>query len=391
MKTVEEILAISPDKYAITVFGAEPYGNYNRIMLSPVLSGEKSIDDIMINDRQWYSDNHITLHAGPDKTVIEIDRYNKIVKTQDGTEAIYDRLLISTGSNPIILPIPGHDLEGVITFRDIHDVNRMCNDSQYKKNAVILGGGLLGLEAANGLLSRGMHVTVVNNHPILLNRQLDSSAGHLLQRELEKRGVTFRIPAHTKTLVDDGAGQIKAVNFDDGSEIPCDLLIMAVGVRPNIDLAKNSDIYNEKGIVVSDSLQTSDPCIYAVGECIQYKGETFGLVAPLFEQAKVCANHLCGSGTARYKSLPIATKLKVTGIDLFSLGDFDNIQGCDKIHFSDPATGVYKKIVINNNQITGLVLYGAIDDSAWYQSLLEQGTNIENIRELLIFGQTHCQ
>lgn len=391
MKAVDELISATPDKYSITVFGAEPYGNYNRIMLSPVLCGEKSIEDIMINDRQWYTDNNIVLHAGQDKEVIKINRSRKTVIAKDGTEAPYDRLLISTGSSPFILPIPGHELEGVIAFRDVYDVNKMLSYCEHKNYAVVLGGGLLGLEAANGLVQRGMHVTVVHNNEVLLNRQLDSTAGHLLKLELEKRGVHFKLPASTQTLVDNGDGHVKSVTFEDGSELPCDLFVMAIGVRPNMDLAKRAGIYCEKGIVVSDTLQTYDPTIYAVGECIQHRNDTFGLVAPLFEQAKVCANHLSGHGVAEFKALPSATKLKVTGINLFSLGDFNGDESCDIIFFSDPSAGVYKKLVIKHQHIIGLVLYGATTDGAWYQSLLEQRINIEAMREHLIFGQTYYQ
>lgn len=391
MKAVEEILSTAPDKYAITVFGAEPYGNYNRIMLSPVLCGEKSIDDIMINDRQWYSDNHITLHAGPGKEVVNIDRASKTVTSKDGTPAHYDRLLIATGSNPFILPIPGSDLDGVVAFRDVFDVNKMLEYSQTKKHAIVLGGGLLGLEAANGLVQRGMQVTVVHSNAVLLNRQLDSTAGFLLQQALEQRGVHFKMPAKTEVLLGKQDGHIYAVRFADGSELPCDLFVMAIGVRPNIALAQTAGIHCDRGIIVSDTLQTYDPSIYAVGECIQHRGDTFGLVAPLFEQAKVCANHLCGHGVAEYKTLASATKLKVTGINLFSLGQFNQDEDCEVIQFSDPSAGIYKKLVIKNKQIIGLVLYGATADGVWYQSLLEQRSNIDAMRELLIFGQAYFQ
>jgi len=391
MKTVEELLSSCLEKFSITIFGAEPYGNYNRIMLSPVLCGEKSIKDIMINDRQWYKDNNIILHAGPDKAVISIDRIRKVVISKDGTQAHYDRLLISTGSRPFILPVAGNDLQGVIAFRDVYDVNTMLDYSKQKTHAVVLGGGLLGLEAANGLAKRGMQVTVVHSNVTLLNRQLDSTAGYLLQQALERRGVRFKMPAKTLSLVDDGKGHVKAVLFADDSELPCDLFVMAIGIRPNMALAESAGIHCDKGIVVSDTLQTYDPSIYAVGECIQHRGDTFGLVAPLFEQAKVCANHLCGHGVAQYKTLPSATKLKVTGINLFSLGEFNGDEHCEIILFSDPSAGVYKKLVIKNKHIIGLVLFGDTRDSAWYQSLLEQRTNIEDMRESLIFGQTYVQ
>jgi NAD(P)H-nitrite reductase large subunit len=391
MKAVEELISATPDKFSITVFGAEPYGNYNRIMLSPVLCGEKSIDDIIIHDHQWYLDHSITLHSGADKMVVEIDRKNRQVIARDGTTASYDKLLIATGSKPYILPIPGSKLEGVIAFRDIYDVNKMLEYSQTKKHAVVLGGGLLGLEAANGLAQRGMHVTVVHSKDVLLNRQLDANAGHLLQQELLSRHVHFKMPADTQELLSNESGHVRAVRFADGSELACDLFVMAIGVRPNIELAEKAGLYCERGIIVSDTLQTFDPSIYAVGECIQHRGDTFGLVAPLFEQAQVCANHLSGHGVAEYKTLPSATKLKVTGINLFSLGKFLSDENSQEICFSDPAAKVYKKIVIEDNHIVGLVLYGDTKDGSWYQSLMEQHTNIEEMREHLIFGQAYFQ
>lgn len=391
MKTVEELLSSAKDQYNITVFGAEPYGNYNRIMLSPVLCGEKTIDEIMINNRQWYQDNDITLNAGENKEVVKIDRTKQVVIAKDGSQVPYDRLLISTGSKPFIIPFKGHELEGVVAFRDVFDVNKMLSYSETKKYAVVLGGGLLGLEAANGLTQRGMHVTVVHNLEVLLNLQLDKVAAQLLQLELENRGINFMMEANTSELVDDGNGHICAVKFDDGVQIPCDLFVMAVGVRPNIALAQSAGIHCERGIVVSDTLQTYDPKIYSVGECIQHRGDIFGVVAPLFEQAKACANHLSGHGVASYKTLPSATKLKVTGINVYSLGDFHGDEESEMISFSDPSASVYKKLVIKDNHIIGVVLYGDTGDGAWYQSLLEQRMNIEDMRELLIFGQRYFQ
>jgi len=387
MRTVEELLSAAPDSYDITVFGAEPYGNYNRIMLSSVLCGEKTIEDIVINDRLWYADHSIRLHAGEHKAVVRIDRAKKQVHAQDGTVAAYDRLLIATGSNAVIPPIPGHDLEGVISFRDIVDVNKMLAYSRSHSKAVVLGGGLLGLEAANGLASRGMDVTVAHNHDSLLNRQMDKPAARLLQAELEKRGLKFKMAAKAQALLGDGSGHIASVSFGDGSLLACDLFVMAVGVRPNIALAQASGLYCERGIVVSDTLQSYDPSIYAVGECIQHRGDTFGLVAPLFEQAKVCANHLSAHGVAEYITLPTATKLKVTGIKLFSVGDFLGDAGCEHIYFTDPAAGIYKKLVIKANKLVGAVLYGDTADGSWYQELLEQGADITGIRERMIFGR----
>ena len=390
MRTVEELLSAAPDKYAITVFGAEPYGNYNRIMLSSVLCGDKSIEDIVINNRQWYLDNGITLHAGEDKTVVSIDRKNKRVFARDGTVAGYDRLLIATGSKAVVADVPGNDLQGVISFRDIIDVNTMLTYSSSHKKAVVLGGGLLGLEAANGLVLRGMEVTVIHNNEVLLNRQMDKHAAKLLQNELEQRGIKFSMAAKLKHLSGDEQGHLKTVCLDDGSDLECDLLVMAIGVRPNMSLAQQAGIYCERGLVVNDTLQSYDPSIYAVGECIQHRGETFGLVAPLFEQAKVCANHLSAHGAAEYIALPTATKLKVTGINLFSVGDFQGDEASETICFSDPAVGIYKKLVIKANKLIGAVLYGDTADGNWYQQLLEQKENISGLRDTLIFGKAYA-
>ncbi len=389
MRTVEELISAAPEKYDITVFGAEPYGNYNRIMLSSVLCGEKTIEDIVINDRQWYADNGICLYASQDKSVVRIDRVNRIVYAQDGTSAAYDRLLIATGSKPVVPAIPGNDLEGVISFRDIFDVNRMLTYSRSHNKAVVLGGGLLGLEAANGLVLRGMDVTVIHSNEVLLNKQMDRQAGEMLQKELEQRGLKFKMAAKTQQLIGDENGHIKAVRFEDGSELECDLFIMAIGVRPNMALAQEAGVYCERGIVVNDTLQSYDPSIYAVGECIQHRGDTFGLVAPLFEQAKVCANHLSDHGVAEYITLPTATKLKVTGINLFSVGDFMGDESSENIHFADPALGIYKKLVIKANKLIGAVLYGDTVDGNWYQELLEKEEPVSGIRDMLIFGKAY--
>ena len=391
MKAVEEILALAPEQFDITVFGAEPHGNYNRIMLSPILCGEKTLDEIMINDRQWYTDNGITLHAGADKAVVEINRAARQVIAADGTSASYDRLLIATGSKPFILPVPGNDLEGVLAFRDVNDVERMLEYANTRQHALVLGGGLLGLEAANGLTERGMQVTVIHSNEVLLNRQLDVEAGKLLQAELESRGVNFKMPAKTEALIDDGKGHIKSVRFADGSELPCDLFVMAIGVRPNISLAQSAGLYCERGIVVSDTLQTYDPAVYSVGECIQHRGDTFGLVAPLFEQVKNCARNICGHSEVGYKTLPTATKLKVTGINLFSVGNFLGDTESEFILFRDLSQSVYKKLVLKGNRIIGAVLYGETGEGAWYQELIERQVDVSKMRSLLIFGQAYAE
>ncbi|WAR46357.1 NAD(P)/FAD-dependent oxidoreductase [Methylomonas rapida] len=386
MRTVDELLQCAPEKYHITVFGAEPHGNYNRIMLTPVLFGAKSVSDIMIHDFDWYRRNRITLHCGAAKAVVAVDRAKRLVIARDGTTAEYDRLLIATGSLPLMLDIPGRDLAGVMGFRDIADVETMIETAKTKQHAVILGGGLLGLEAANGLSHRGMEVTVVNRAGHLLNRQLDQQAASFLQRQLENKGISFRLGATIAEII--GRDQhIQKVRLSDNSLLPADMLVMATGIQPNIALAQTMGLTCERGIVVNDVLQTSDPHIYAVGECVQHRGEVFGLVAPVYEQAKVCARHLAGESNVAYQALLAATMLKVTGIDLFSVGDFDGDAECQQQVLIDHALGIYRKIVLKNDVIVGMILYGDTSDSAWYLNLIKNRTNIAAFRDSLIFNQ----
>lgn len=386
VRTLEELLRIDPEQYDITVFGAEPYGNYNRIMLSPVLAGEKTLDQIMLNDETWYADNGIRLYKG--KEIVDIDRARRQVIAADGTQAAYDRLILATGSVPFMIPVPGRDLEGVIGFRDIQDVDRMLAATQRPDgHAVVIGGGLLGLEAANGLLKQGMRVTVVHLLDSLMERQLDKAAAKLLKRSLEERGLEFLMEAQTEAIL--GQGRVEAVRFKDGRKLSADLVVMAVGIRPNVDLARKTGLHCERGVLVTDTLQTFDPRIYAVGECVQHRGSTYGLVAPLFEQAKVCANHLARHGIARYEGSMTSTKLKVTGIDLFSAGDFTGDDSTEEMLLQDPARGIYKKLVVKDNRILGAVMYGDTLDGTWYFELMRDGTDISGLRENLLFGQAH--
>ena len=395
VRTLEELLKVAPDLYGITVFGAEPHPNYNRILLSPVLAGEQTLDEIVLNSWEWYSDNHITLHAG--KKVVSVDREKRVVKAEDGTEESYDRLLICTGSNPFILPVPGKDLKGVIAYRDIADTNEMIAAATQYKNAVVIGGGLLGLEAANGLMLRGMTVTVVHVMPTLMERQLDSVAGKLLQKSLEARGLNFLMGAQTQELTGNAEGRVASIKFKDGTELATDLVVMAVGIRPNTTLAESMNLHCHKGIVVTDTLQTvTDARIYSVGECAAHRGIAYGLVAPLFEQAKVAANHLAMFGIGRYTGSLTSTKLKVTGIDLFSAGDFmvassgrPEDAGTEEIIMSDPFGGVYKKLVIKDDKLIGACLYGDTVDGSYYFKLLRDGRSVADIRDKLMFGESN--
>ena len=403
VRTLEELLKIAPDRYAITVFGAEPHPNYNRILLSPVLAGEQQLSEIVLNDWGWYAEHGITLHAGC--TVTEVDRRRRIVRgvTADGqtVEAGYDRLILATGSKPFILPIPGAGLQGVLAYRDIADTEAMIAAAAQYRHAVVIGGGLLGLEAANGLCKRGMQVTVVHAGEWLMERQLDRVAGQMLQKALAERGMQFLMQAQTQALLGhaDGregatghpsAGRVRAVRFKDGSEVPADLVVMAVGIRPDTALAESMRLHVERGIVVGDTLQTTtDARIYAVGECAAHRGIAYGLVAPLFEQGKVLANHLAELGIGRYQGSQTSTKLKVTGIDLFSAGDFMGGAGTEEIVLSDPGSGQYKKLVLKDDKLVGACLYGNTVDGSWYFKLLRDARAVTDIRATLMYGESN--
>jgi nitrite reductase (NADH) large subunit len=392
VRAIEELLKLAPDLYDITVFGAEPHPNYNRILLSPVLAGEQTLEEIVLNDWAWYTDNGITLHAG--WKVTSVDRVKRVVIAQNGSgetvQTPYDRLVMATGSTPFILPLPGKDLQGVLAYRDIADTQAMIDAATQFKHAVVIGGGLLGLEAANGLMKRGMQVTVVHVSDWLMERQLDKVAAQMLQASLEARGMQFRMSAQTATLVGDDSGRVCKVEFKDGTHVPADLVVMAVGIRPNTALAESMGLHVNRGIVVSDTLQTvTDPRIWAVGECAAHRGIAYGLVAPLFEQGKVLANHLAEFGIGRYTGSLTSTKLKVTGIDLFSAGDFMGGPDCEEIVMSDPAGGVYKKLVLKGEQLVGACLYGDTVDGSWYFKLLRDGRSVADIRDKLMFGESN--
>lgn len=393
MRTVEELLRLATDLYDITVFGAEPYGNYNRILLSPVLAGEKKLDDIMLHTRDWYAEQGITLYTAD--PVISVQRAKRVVRSKKGLEVPYDRLLLATGSTPFVVPVPGTELPGVITFRDIQDVDAMLEAARSQKRAVVIGGGLLGLEAANGLLRRGMEVTVIHLMDRLMERQLDGPAAALLKASLENRGLKFLMEADTEAILGEpvadapqsGAGRVSGVRLRDGTLIPADLVVMAAGIKPNTELAREIGLHCDRGVLVNDTLQTFDPRIYAVGECVQHRSSTYGLVAPLWEQARVCAMHLAQLGHSRYTGSITATQLKVTGIELFSVGDFIGGEGSEDLVYKDSKRGVYKRLVVKDGRLMGAVLYGDVKDGNWYFELIKRGTDVSTARDRLVFGQ----
>lgn len=384
MRCLEDLLDMAPDRYEVTVIGEEPWGNYNRIMLSPVLSGEKTIDDIMLHPHAWYHDKGIKFIA--DDPAVKIDRTRKVVHTEKGESVDYDRLIIATGSSPFIPPVQGVDLKGVISFRDIYDVNTMIKYCETKKNAVVIGGGLLGLEAAYGLKQRGMNVTVLHLIDRIMERQLDGRASRMLRHSIEQKGINIITEANTEALIGE-EGHVRQVRLKDGTVLDADLVIFAVGIRPNIALAQRAGLRCNRGILVNDTMQTFDPSIYAVGECIEHRNQTFGLVEPLGGQAFICATHLAEHGSLTFKSPTVPTQLKVSGVDVFSAGNFEPKEDYEDIILNDDKRQIYKRIIIQKDKVIGAVLFGDTEDGMWYAELIADQTPVSSFRNKLLFGK----
>ena len=383
-RAVEEVLKRDPDRYEVAIFGAEPRVNYNRIMLSPVLAGEKAFDQIVINDEAWYRDNGVTLHAG--RAVVAIDRDRRSVVAEGGLEVGYDRLILANGSDPVRLPLPGADLKGVVTFRDLDDVEAMLAASaEPDARAVVIGGGLLGIEAAYGLARRGMKATVVHLMDVLMERQLDESAGFLLTEAMRERGVETVLGAQSDEILGQD-GRVSGLKLKDGRVLPCNLLVMAVGIRPNAALAKAAGLSTNRGVIVGDDMRTSDPAIYAVGECAEHRAQCYGLVAPIWEMCRALAEDLT-DGAGVYEGSVLSTRLKVSGVDVFSAGRFSGGEGCEDIVFRDAGRGVYKRVVLEDGKVVGSVLFGDAVDGNWYFDLMRSGRYVADIRDTLIFGQ----
>jgi nitrite reductase (NADH) large subunit len=383
MRAVEELLARAPDRFAITVIGAEPQPNYNRIQLSSVLAGEKTLDEIVINPWSWYGERGIRLIAG--NTVTAIERGSRQAVLADGQTVIYDKLLLATGSKPLAPPIRGLGLPNVRAFRDIADVEAMIDAAASRRRAVVIGGGLLGLEAAWGLKRRGLSVAVVHLMPTLMERQLDVAAAELLRRELESRGIAIFTNGQTEEIA--GAGRAEAVVLADGRRIEAEFVVLAVGIRPNVALAQSAGLDVNRGIVVGDDMATSDGAIYAVGECIEHNGQVFGLVAPIWDQARVCGARLAGE-TDVYVPPPVFTSLKITGIDVFSAGALAAADPADhEITLHDAKRGLYKKVILRDDRIAGCVLYGGVSDGPWYVELMRGKVDVSPFRDQLVFGR----
>ena len=384
MRCLEDLLDMAPDRYEVTVIGEEPWGNYNRIMLSPVLSGDKTIDDIMLHPHAWYSDKGIRFIAGD--PAVRIDRPRKQVYTDKGEVVDYDRLILATGSKPFIPPIAGADLKGVISFRDIYDINTMLDYCKTKKNAVVIGGGLLGLEAAYGLKQRGMNVTVLHLMDRIMERQLDSKASQMLRHSIEQKGISIITEANTEALVGVD-GHVTQIRLKDGTVLAADLVVFAVGIRPNMALAQSAGLRCNRGVLVNDTMQTFDPSIYAVGECIEHRSQTFGLVEPLWGQAFICASHLAEHGSLTFKAPTVPTQLKVSGCDVFSAGNFEPKDDFEDIILNDEKRQIYKRIIIQKDKVVGAVLFGDTEDGVWYAELISDQTPISSIRNKLLFGK----
>jgi nitrite reductase (NADH) large subunit len=381
-RALEELLAHAPQMYDITVFGTEPQGSYNRVLLSPLLAGDRRLAEVVTHPPDWYGRHGITLEAAD--PIEHIDRTRRRVRSRRGLEVPYDRLLIATGSRPLVPTIPGSALNGVISFRDLRDVESMVTAARTQRRGLVIGGGLLGLEAAYGLRQRGMHVTVVHLQRHLMERQLDEPAARLLRTEFEQRGIEFVMPAEVAQVL--GDTRVTGVRLVDGRELAGNLVVIAVGVRPNIDLARAAGLHCDRGVLVDDTLLTNDPSIYAVGECVQHRGRTFGLVAPLFEQARICAAYLAERAVRGFRPQPASASLKVGGIDLFSAGDCASAPGTESLVLRDAARGVYRRLLLHRDRIQGAVLYGDTSGGPWYVELIERGENVAALRNELLFG-----
>ena len=378
---VEQILKYSSG-FDITIFGDETHVNYNRILLSAVLAGEKSADDIVLNSVEWYQQNGIRLRLGV--RIVHVDSSAKTVTADDGTVTPFDKLLLATGSSPLIPPIEGVQKEGVYVFRNLDDTRAILDRARHGARAIVIGGGLLGLEAARGLQAQGCDVTVVHLLDTLMERQLDSIGGGYLKAKMECLDVKVLLGHSTTAIL--GDTRAEGVSFKDGSQLPADFVVIAAGIRPNVELARKAGLQVNRGILVNDYMETSHPDIFAVGECVEHNGICYGLVAPLLEQGKVLAATLTGNKGPCYQGTVPAAKLKIMGVDVFSAGDFnEKTPGNDMVRFEDPALGIYKKLILRDNQLAGVILVGETGDSRRYMDWLQTKTDLREHRRQLLF------
>ena len=380
---VEQILKYAR-KFEITIFGDETHLNYNRILLSSVLAGEKSADEIVLNSLEWYEKNDIELRLGV--RIVEVDPVQKTVAGDDGSITSFDKLLLATGSNALIPPIEGTDKKGVYVFRNLDDTRALLDCSRSGAKAIVIGGGLLGLEAARGLQVQGCEVTVVHLMDRLMERQLDLAGGSYLKARMECMGVQVLLNHNTKAIL--GAEKASGIQFADGTELEADFVVVAAGIRPNVELGRKAGLTVRRAIVVNDQMQTSNPDIFAVGECVEHNGVCYGLVAPLLDQGKVLAATITGHTGANYEGTVPAAKLKIMGVEVFSAGEIgENTPGNDIVRFEDPALGIYKRLTLRENRLVGVILVGDTSDSHRYLNWLQLKQDLTEARRHLLFPQ----
>ena len=382
MRLVDDLTRRALGRYAIAVIGEEPRLPYNRVLLSSVLAQEVSRADIELKPADWWSGRGVTLLYGYSATAI--DPAIRRVRLGNGATLPYGKLVLATGSRPIRLNVPGMDLPGVMTFRDLGDVAAIEEAAAKGARAVVIGGGLLGLEAAYGLAKAGLQVSVVHLMDRLMERQLDVRASAMLKREVEMRGISVHLNAETIGIL--GSSHVRAIELKDGRQLKADLVVVATGVRANVDLARTADLSIDRGIVVDDHMRTSKPGIYAIGECIEHRGQCYGLVEPAYEQARVLAAHLANEKASYAGTVP-ATNLKVSGVNVFSAGDFLGAADTEQLVLSDPGLGTYKKLVVKDGRLVGAVLFGDTADGLWYLELMRPGVSIEPLRQDVVFGR----
>ena len=410
LRFVEELTRLAPGRFAITVVGAEDAPAYNRVLLSPLLSGEIAAGDLQLKARAWYAEHDISLLTGSAVAMLEPERGQ--ARLADGRRLSFDICVLATGSEPIRLPVPGGDLEGVTTFRTLADADALAafagsgspgsattgsrgsattcspGSAGTGARAVVIGGGLLGIEAAYGLARAGARVSLVHLMDRLMERQLDAEGAGLLRRALEAKGIEVLLGAETARIA--GAGHVERLELKDGRVVPCGLVVMAVGVRPEVALARASGIVVKRGIVVDDRLATSHDNVFAIGECAEHRGAVYGLVEPAYEQARVLAAALCGEPAVSYGGSVLATNLKVSGVPVFSAGDFEGV-GAETIVMRDGAAGGYRKLVVRDGCLAGAVLVGDTADALWYLELIRSGAEISNMRRVLAFGRAYAE
>jgi nitrite reductase (NADH) large subunit len=381
-RLVDELAKTSLGRYAVAVIGEEPRLAYNRVLLSSVLAGETGSHEIELRPADWWRHRGVTVRYG--YRVSEIDTGRRELKIEGEESMEYSKLVLAVGSTPLRLNVPGADLAGVHTFRDTRDVDLLLTLAAARKRVVVVGGGLLGLEAAYGLAKAGAPVTLLHLMDRLMERQLDASAADLLKTLVERKGIRILLNASTARI--HGEGHVQAVELADGSRIEADAVIFAAGIRPNIALAKDAGIAVNRGIVVNDEMQTASPDIYALGECAEHRGTCYGLVEPAYEQARVLARHLSGRPAA-YQGSVVSTNLKVSGVSVFSAGDFMGGEGSESLVLSDRRRGTYKKLVISDGRLTGAVLIGDTVDALWYLELIRNRDKVAAIRTDMMFGR----